>query len=257
MGAVHAVSLKYVGLAGMAATAARMITPSDVDRWLSVDDPDWASICNIQLLMGLYLYNVSFINAVIALLFNLRLGMSILGKDPVSGSVPLWSYVLFFGFHGPTFLYTKIQRERDRKSGVAPADEVEPGWWVGGRNSNELGKRWAGNIDLTCEFPETSTQDRYLLIECWDGVPPTPDQLEEAAQFAVAAHERGDVLVHCAHGRGRSTTTLCACLVRAGLYPTWEEAFHAIKQKRRVVKLNRSMRMALTEWQAKYSSKVK
>lgn len=202
MGAVHAVSLKYVGLAGMAATAARMITPSDVDRWLSVDDPDWASICNIQLLMGLYLYNVSFINAVIALLFNLRLGMSILGKDPVSGSVPLWSYVLFFGFHGPTFLYTKIQRERDRKSGVAPADEVEPGWWVGGRYSNELGKRWAGNIDLTCEFPETSTQDRYLLIECWDGVPPTPDQLEEAAQFAVAAHERGDVLVHCATAVG-------------------------------------------------------
>ncbi|CAJ1370497.1 unnamed protein product [Effrenium voratum] len=257
MGAVHGVSFKYVGLAGVAAAAARWMTPSDMDRLLFADDADLSGLYNIQLLFVLYLYNVSFINLVIAILFNLQLGMGILGKDPVSGSIPIWSYVLFFGFHGPTYFYTKIQRERDRRSGVAPADEVEPGWWVGGRYSHELGKRWAGTIDLTCEFPETSTQEKYLLVECWDGVPPSPEQLEEAAQFSIAAHERGDVLVHCAHGRGRSTTTLCACLVRAGRYPTWEDAFAAIKQKRRVVKLNRSMRRALTEWQAKYSTKVK
>ena len=28
-----------------------------------------------------------------------------------------------------------------------------------------------------------------------------------------------------AHGRGRSTTVMCACLVKADLYPTWEAAF--------------------------------
>lgn len=256
MGAVHGVSLKYVAVACMSAFAARYVMPIDVDQLLFAD-ADVNGLDNLQLLIGLYLYNVSVINFVIAVLFNLRLGMSILGKDAASGVIPLWSYVLFFGFHAPTLLYTKFARERDRKTGVAPADEVEPGWWVGGRYSHELGRRWAGTIDLTCEFPESSTQDKYLLIECWDGVPPTPEQLEEAAQFGVSAHERGDVLVHCAHGRGRSTTTLCACLVRAGQYPTWEDAFAAIKQKRKVVKLNASMRKALTEWQAKYTTKVK
>lgn len=256
MGAVHGVSLKYVAFAGISAFAARWVMPMDIDQLLFADG-DLQGLDNLQLLIGLYLYNVSVINLVIAVLFNLKLGMGLLGKDAASGAIPIWSYVLFFGFHCPTLVYTKLQRERDRKTGVAPADEVESGWWVGGRYSHELGRRWAGTIDLTCEFPETSTQEKYLLIECWDGVPRTPDQLEEAAQFGIAAHERGDVLVHCAHGRGRSTTTLCACLVRAGRFPTWEEAFAAIKQKRKVVKLNSSMRRALSEWQAKYTTKVK
>ncbi|CAK9023612.1 unnamed protein product [Durusdinium trenchii] len=257
MGAVHGVSLKYVAFGSIAALTARWITPVALEELIFEEEVELNGLDNLQLLFGLYLYNVSIINLVIAMLFNLKLGMGILGKDTATGAIPLWSYVVFSGFHCPTLVYTKIQHARDQKSGVAPADEVDPGWWVGGRYSHELGRRWAGTIDLTCEFPELSIQDKYLLVECWDGVPPTVEQLEEAAQFAVAQHERGDVLVHCAHGRGRSTTTLCACLVRAGRYPTWEDAFLAIKQKRKVVKLNRSMKRVLTEWQAKYSTKVK
>merc|ERR1719436_515558 len=91
-----------------------------------------------------------------------------------------------------------------------------------------------------------------MLLPCWDGVPPPPAELERAAQFATSARSSGDVLVHCAHGRGRSTTVMCACLVRAGLHRNWEEAFDAIRKKRRVVKLNRSMRSVLTSWQAQY-----
>ena len=130
MGAVHGVSLKYVAVACMSAFAARYVMPIDVDQLLFAD-ADVNGLDNLQLLIGLYLYNVSVINFVIAVLFNLRLGMSILGKDAASGVIPLWSYVLFFGFHAPTLLYTKFARERDRKTGVAPADEVEPGWWGG------------------------------------------------------------------------------------------------------------------------------
>ena len=44
-------------------------------------------------------------------------------------------------------------------------------------------------------------QDKYLLIECWDGVPPTPEQLEEAAQFGVQQHERGRALSESGVGR--------------------------------------------------------
>eukprot|EP00965_Chrysotila_dentata_P250471 6209468-Pleurochrysis_carterae.AAC.5 len=59
-------------------------------------------------------------------------------------------------------------------------------------------------------------------------------------------------MVHCAHGKGRSTTVMAACLVRAGYYSTWLEAFEAIKKKRPVVSLNKKMRRALSAWQQRY-----
>eukprot|EP00913_Durusdinium_trenchii_P002287 g2111.t1 len=167
MGAVHGVSLKYVAFGSIAALTARWITPVALEELIFEEEVELNGLDNLQLLFGLYLYNVSIINLVIAMLFNLKLGMGILGKDTATGAIPLWSYVVFSGFHCPTLVYTKIQHARDQKSG----------------------------------FPELSIQDKYLLVECWDGVPPTVEQLEEAAQFAVAQHERGDVLVHCAHGR--------------------------------------------------------
>lgn len=193
------------------------------------------------------------LNGVIAALFLLRCGMGMLGKDGETGQVPWWSYAIFVGFHLPTWLYTRLHRAMDGVKGINVADEVVPGWWVGGRYGHELGRTWAGVVDLTCEFSETCSlmdSDSYLLLRCWDGVPPTPEQLEQAAVFAVKKRQKGHVIVHCAHGRGRSTTTLCACLVKQGLFKTWEEAYEAIREKRKVCKLNSKMRKALEGWQS-------
>lgn len=200
-----------------------------------------------------FLAYASALNGLIAALFRLRQGMGILGKDADSGQVPWWSYVLFVGFHFPTWLYTKVHRLMDGVHGVNVADEVAPGWWVGGRYGHELGKTWSGIIDLTCEFPESARSldaDSYLLLRCWDGVPPTPEQLELAAEFAVRRRAKGHVIVHCAHGRGRSTTAMCACLVKAGVCKTWQEALSMIQSKRKVCRLNSKMRVALEAWQA-------
>ena len=49
------------------------------------------------------------------------------------------------------------------------------------------------------------------------------------AKLCASRHLEGDVLVHCAHGKGRSTCVLCACLVRAGLFATWRDAFDAVR----------------------------
>jgi hypothetical protein len=111
---------------------------------------------------------------------------------------------------------------------------------------------------LTVEFPESTIArtKTYMSIPTWDGVPASPAQLEEGATFAQTAllnNTGGDILVHCAHGRGRNTTMMCACLVKAGLYKNWEETFEqGIKPGRPVCKLNRRMKQALTEWQALY-----
>lgn len=47
---------------------------------------------------------------------------------------------------------------------------------------------------------------------------------------------------------------MVACLVRAGLFSSWEAAFEASKQQRRCIKLNAKMRRALTEWQQIYGT---
>lgn len=255
MGTVHAVSLKYLVLSTSAGFIGHQLAPK------SAVQVDSLHGMLLVIILPLYLafWHISLVNAMVFVLFNLRRGMLVLGKDPDTGEIPMWSYCVFPGFHIPTWLYTRIQHSRDQAKGVAVADEVECGWWVGGRYGVELGRKWSGIVDLTCEFPEgcASSTEQYLLLPCWDGVPPPPELLEKAASFAVEARHHGDVMVHCAHGRGRSTTVLCACLVKAGLYTDWEAAFEAIRQKRKVVKLNRSMRSVLDKWQAQFMEKGK
>jgi protein-tyrosine phosphatase len=264
MGTVHGVYLKYVGLsalsyAGYALLArdeygARVSAMQLVARLLSKGASRGPSLM-MHTVPALMLGYSAVLNGVIAVLFKLEKGMTLIGKDRKTGQIPLWSKIIFFPFHIPTRLYTYIHTRMHQEK-VPQASEVLPGWWVGGCYGHELDKDWVGVIDLTVEFPESTIgrTKHYLSIPTWDGVPASPEQLEEGANFAVSASQLGgDILVHCAHGRGRSTTMMCACLVKAGLYENWQEAFEkGIKPGRPVCKLNRRMRQALTEWQARY-----
>ena len=45
---------------------------------------------------------------------------------------------------------------------------------------------------------------------------------------------------------------MVACLVRAGAFSTWRDAFEACCKNRKGIKLNKKMRDALDEWAAKY-----
>ena len=140
---------------------------------------------------------------------------------------------------------------------VPVASEVVPGWWIGGRYASRLlgNRRWAATIDLTVEFPEScrDTTDNYLLVACWDGTPPSPRRIEVAARTAAEASARGDAMVHCAHGRGRSTCVMVACLVKAGLFQNWQDAFEACSKRRKGIKLNKKMRDALDAWQKAFA----
>ena len=278
MGAVHGVYLKYVGLsalsmAGYAALSSETMLLEDAALLMvrglraagtaAEADGGMGLLSSTSSLLHLSTKTVlaysAILNGGIALAFKLRRGMGLIGKDPRTGQIPLWSYLLYFPFHVPTAIYTHVHtlagKYKPAKKMVPVASEVQPGWWVGGCYAHELNRDWAGVIDLTVEFPERCFDrcESYLLVPTWDGVPADPAQLEEAATFDVKARERGDVIIHCAHGRGRSTTVMCAALVKAGLYSTWQEAFEkGIKPGRPVCKLNSKMRQALTEWQADY-----
>ncbi len=270
MGTVHGVYLKYVGLSALSYAGYSFFASGPISGSTGrlMADASESSGSIVKMLPAIVMGYSTILNGAIALLFKLESGMGIIGKDNISGQIPLWSYMLFFPFHIPTILYTKIHAQISRakapdpKTGemksqpVPAASEVQKGWWVGGCNAHELGhKEWGGIIDLTVEFPETCRNNTkyYLSAPTWDGVPLSPADLESAANFAMKARQAGDVLVHCAHGRGRSTTVMCACLVKAGLFPTWEEAFEkGIKPRRPVCKLNQRMRENLAGWQAQF-----
>ena len=277
MGAVHGVYLKYVGLSAISYAGYTAVTSgageaavfSAVARFISLVGVRGATDHTLSFLRALpsaVLIYSALVNGAVAVMFKLRAGMVLLGKSPEMGTIPLWSYIIFFPFHFPTRIYTyvhtrigsykrKLPNGNIIRESVPVASEVQPGWWVGGCYAHELDRDWVGVIDLTVEFPErlANRTASYLLVPVWDGVPPNPAQIEEAAKFGATARKKGDVIVHCAHGRGRSTTVMCACLVRGGLYPTWEEAFEkGIKPGRPVCKLNAAMKQALTDWQRDY-----
>mmetsp|Transcript_491 Transcript_491/g.1102 ORF Transcript_491/g.1102 Transcript_491/m.1102 type:complete len:303 (+) Transcript_491:113-1021(+) len=297
MGAVHGVYLKYVGLSAVSYAGYTVCVggfgPVGIEPLPSTGGDILATtmigerstlIPLLRLGASSILKYSALLNGTVAVLFKLRRGMSLLGKDRTSGTVPLWSYLLFFPFHGPTYLYTWIHtakgkmkppvKDDDNKTAptkkvpVPVASEVQPGLWVGGVYSDRLGKEWAGVVDATSEFPERcrGSTKRYLCLPTWDGVPACPEDLEKAAEFIVEARENWNqlakegkvegephILVHCAHGRGRSTTIMCAAMVRIGLYSNYEEALEkGIRPVRPVCKLNKMMRTSLSEWQRIY-----
>mmetsp|Transcript_51432 Transcript_51432/g.61893 ORF Transcript_51432/g.61893 Transcript_51432/m.61893 type:complete len:282 (-) Transcript_51432:549-1394(-) len=274
MGAVHGVYLKYVGLSAISYAGYVSILHSAGDNTvgralLMSSGPGSSSGGQVSegslslstwRLVGAGILGYSaLLNGSIAVMFKMARGMKLIGKDSKTGSIPLWSYILYFPFHIPTIMYTYVHMKKDKmkkgEKAVPMASEVQPGWYVGGRYADELNKEWAGIVDLTVEFPERciSQTQSYKLVAVWDGVPPDPATLDDAAQYAVTARQNGNVLVHCAHGRGRSTTVMCACLVKAGMFDNWRDAFEkGIKPGRKVCKLNSAMRKVLTEWQRDY-----
>ncbi|KAL3816013.1 hypothetical protein ACHAXA_010784 [Cyclostephanos tholiformis] len=299
MGAVHGVYLKYVGLSAISLCGYQMmvgnIGPMDPlplaissDRMmLATSSGSNGELLGPLLRLGTasVLGYSAVVNGAIAIMFRLRRGMSLVGKDRMEGTIPLWSYVVLFPFHLPTYAYTYFHTKygtmkphskapqskpvkKVEKVTVPVASEVQPGWWVGGCYANRLNKNWAGVVDLTVEFPERcrSKTLRYLCLPTWDGVPCSPEQLEKAANFCIEAREEWNrlkktgtvegephILIHCAHGRGRSTTVMCAALVKMGLFATYQEALeNGIQPGRPCCKLNTMMKTNLAEWQRIY-----
>ena len=235
MGAVHGVHLKYAAMSAMCTTGAVY----------HGREPD-----STHLVLGLLWY-AALVHALITALFVLRRGEWVLGKRQ-DGTVPYWSLVVWAAFHAPTWLYTYVHTAASK---VPVASEVHPGWWIGGRYANRLGHgKWACTIDLTVEFPEACFGEsaQYLLLPCWDGTPPSVQGMERAARLAAECHQRGDIMVHCAHGRGRSTCVMVACLVRAGEFANWRDAFESVRRERKGVKLNSKMTRRLDEWAATF-----
>lgn len=194
-------------------------------------------------------------------LFVLRKGEFMLGKDHATGSLPLWSYIVWWPFHAVNLATVySVSTLRKRRGGVDFCTEVVPGWHLGGWYSEVAAGRVSGGVsniavvDLTTEFPERLVSKNYCLVPIWDGTAPTVAQFRRATDFLAEHRRQGRaVVVHCAFGVGRSTTMMIAAMRRLGLCESVDEGLALIRRKRSVCKLNSLMRAALAEWEGELS----
>ena len=121
MGAVHGVILKYVGLTAVA-TATHLIVEADSLKYLAL----YVAVANFFVTLG----------------FLVNGGTSLIGKSSKTGTLPWWSYIVWGGFIGPTWLYTALHTWAGKHGkGVKEADEVFPGWWLGSRYADVARER--------------------------------------------------------------------------------------------------------------------
>jgi protein-tyrosine phosphatase len=233
----------------------------------SMYPPSWVSIVRLILLQA------CLANIFLGVLFRLRIWAWVVGKTP-RGVIPLWSYILWWGFHlgNAVFVRGAHYFRRLRQPKLLAASEVVPGFYVGGWFVDEIEPRvsarrrnprtedealWAAVVDLTTELPERSRAAggaEYLNLPVWDGNAPSIKQMDRAAAFVGERFDqkRGNktpIVIHCAFGVGRSVTVACACLVATGVCTDVDAAFCAIKRARPCARLNAQMSTRLKEWE--------
>lgn len=192
-------------------------------------------------------------NGLISLLIYLQRGQLILGKNLETGKIPWWSYAIFFNYYIPTYTMTILLHLFE----LGPvATEVYPGYYIGGSFSYRLEKSWGVVVDLTCEWSEGVKQrESYVSLPLWDGTPPNADQIEEIVGKTLEAKKTcdGDILVHCAHGRGRSACLMVALLVKARLFKNYKDAFSHCVKERSCISLSKGKIEVLDAWEEKFN----
>lgn len=104
-------------------------------------------------------------------------------------------------------------------------------------------------VDVTAELPASARGLAYRCLPVWDTTAPTSAQLAGAAAWVREQRALGRaVLVHCAHGHGRSCVVLCALLVAAGVAADEHEAFAMVVAQRRLARLNAHQTPGMVEY---------
>jgi protein-tyrosine phosphatase len=174
----------------------------------------------------------------------LGLGARVVGKDSAGHFAP-WSFL----FCGPYLLYyNAIARLGCGLRGDRAYDLIAPGLWLGRHPSiGRLppGVRWL--VDVVTEMPRLRgfvDDDHYLGFPMLDGDVAPIDEFRTFV-LRVAALE-GDVLIHCAAGRGRSATLMAGVLLARRLADSPEQAVKMIRSVRPGIKVNGKQMRVLT-----------
>jgi hypothetical protein len=170
------------------------------------------------------------------------------GKDTLTGKIPLYRVLLFLPYYTAVGILMVISIVWSYFNKYQHCTEIAPGIFVGDYFSS-FSREWAAVIDITNEFPRLNRSGEYLNIQSWDGCPPTIESLQRAVTFSITSDR--PLLIHCAHGKGRSVTVACAVLVALKVCGSVEEAMMRCKSLRPQSRVNPRMRTRLIEWFSK------
>lgn len=159
-----------------------------------------------------------------------------------SGTLPLWSWCLFF----PLLVFTLGVWHLVRVfSSESPTSTVTEQLIVGRRLlPSELQGQFANYVDLTAEFAEPAAireSSCYVCFPILDAGAPTPDALLSA----VSGLRPGRTFIHCAQGHGRTGLFAAAVLLKLGVANTAEEALRMLTAVRPGIRLNGEQRKCL------------
>ncbi|CAG9460118.1 unnamed protein product [Pedinophyceae sp. YPF-701] len=164
----------------------------------------------------------------------------LLGKTR-DGKFPLWSWAVFWPYHFGLRLKLHLQRSKRNAEDLYNEIDAAPGWFIGGwpSNASELPGQDVAVVDVTCELPRTHATGAYFAVPTWDTTGPDPAAAAQAVDWALTQRQAGRaVLIHCAHGHGRSAAVMGAALVAMGLAGGAEEAQALMRRSRPLVRLN-------------------
>ena len=162
----------------------------------------------------------------------------------------------------PVLLGQKLSRLYYQRQ-CRPWDELAPRVWIGRTLSHReaaaaVERGVTAVLDLTGEFSEPAPFRRamYLNIPILDLTAPTPEQLEQMAQFIQEQAAHGIVYVHCKIGYSRTAAAAGAYLLRAGLAATVPEALDMIRRARPSVIVRREIVAVLERFAPMYFSRA-
>jgi len=154
----------------------------------------------------------------------------------VDGTLPLWSWVLFF----PLLLYTLGVWHLIRIFNREASRNIVTERLVVGRRllSSEIDEKFDNYVDLTAEFVEPqaiSHTPAYRSFPILDGSTPSPETLKQA----VAGLRAGRTFIHCAQGHGRTGLFALAVLLNSGEVHTINEGMKLLRVARPGISLNK------------------
>ncbi len=150
-------------------------------------------------------------------------------------------------------------------AGERTADEVAPRIWVGA-----LPMPWDRSLfrtagitdvlDMTTEFGPWSSLwvggRGWRRIPVLDATCPGPDRLDQAVAWCRAVKDRGGtVLVHCAHGHGRSALVAAAAVLAGSPTSSPGEVETSLREARPWIRLSGAQRAALEAYAARLASR--
>lgn len=102
-------------------------------------------------------------------------------------------------------------------------------------------------LDVCAELPLKKLPKYYISLPMLDMVPPSADELAQAADMlqALIEKKKGPVLTCCALGYGRSTAVVLTWLLRHGGFVDFEHALAMLKQKRPKIILHKGTEEAV------------